>query len=191
VHFYSTFGVLSVQTGMQWHKVGPADARRARAAPAPQTHLPKAASCFPNAPRPETPHALRRPVRDAPCPPVRRGFPCARAGQGRSPYGELRPGCPIAVKARSPSPPIKQAAAGHPRARHEPAAPAVRSPTARSTSCRPVLRHTLPRPPKSYPHRPLAFPGWRLARARAPAAAAAWCHRPPPLALLDPQLRYK
>jgi hypothetical protein len=58
---------------------------------------------------------------------------------------------------------------GHPRARREPATPAVQSPTVRSTSYRPVLRHTFPRPPKSYPHCPLPFPGRRLAGARAPA----------------------
>jgi hypothetical protein len=37
-----------------------------------------AAPRLPNALCPKTPRALRRPVRAAPCPPVRRGFPCAR-----------------------------------------------------------------------------------------------------------------
>jgi hypothetical protein len=104
-------------------------------ASAPHARLPKVASRLPNAPRPEMPRAPRRPVHTTHCPPVRRGFSCARAGRGRSPYCELRPGCLVAVKARSPSPPIKQAAARHPRASREPAVPAMRSPTVRSTSC--------------------------------------------------------
>jgi hypothetical protein len=172
---------------------GRAGRRRATtaSASAPHARLPKATSRLPNAPRPETPRAPRRPVCAAPCPPVRRGFPYAHAGRGRLLYRELRLGRPVAVKARSPSPPIKQAATGHLRARCEPAVPAVRSPTIQSTSCRPVLCHTFHRPPKSYPHRPLPFPSRRLAEARAPAAAAAWCRHPPPLPLLDPQLRSK
>jgi hypothetical protein len=144
-------------------------ARRAATSRAAPTSVSVPHARLPNAPRPETPRASRHPVRAAPCPPVCHGFPYVRAGRGRSPYYELRSGCPVAVKARSPSPPIKQAAAGHPRARREPATPAVQSPTVRSTSYRPVLRHTFPRPPKSYPHCPLPFPGRRLAGARAPA----------------------
>jgi hypothetical protein len=159
---------------------------RVPTASAPHARLPNAALRLPNAPRPETPRAPRRIIRVAHCPPVRRGFPCARADRGRSPYCELRPGCPVAVTARSPSPPIKQAAAGHPRVRREPAVPTVRSPTVRCTSYRLVHRHTFPRPPKSYPHRPLPFPGegspeQELPQRLPPGAAV---HRRQPL--LDP-----
>jgi hypothetical protein len=43
-----------------------------------------------------------------------------------------------------------------------------------------------PRPPESSPRRPFLFPGRRIAGARAPTAAAAWCRRPPPPAASRP-----
>jgi hypothetical protein len=169
------FGVLSIQTGVQWHKVGPVDAAPRRA------YLGVRSPRVPSQGRlaPSQCLASRDASWSAPSRTRRALFtglswvPCARSGRGCSPYCELRPGCPVTVKARSPCPSIKQAAIGHPRACREPAVPVVRSPTVRTTSCRPVLRHTLPRPPKSYPHHPLPFPGRRLAGATAPAAAAA------------------
>jgi hypothetical protein len=193
VHFYSNFWSFkhSNRGAVTQGQAGRSRVTRVPTASAPHARLPNAALRLPNAPRPETPHAPRRIIRVAHCPPVRRGFPCARADRGRSPYCELRPGCPVAVTARSPSPPIKQAAAGHPRVRREPAVPTVRSPTVRCTSYRLVHRHTFPRPPKSYPHRPLPFPGegspeQELPQRLPPGAAV---HRRQPL--LDPQLRSK